>query len=425
MENKSGKRSYGLRDNPKKSWKSLGSNGDDDNATSSSTLELQCKVCGKRFESMKALFGHMRHHSAKQRKEVNCQECGRKFKSLKALTAHMTAKGKRSKRLRYNNIGPNESSALVQIDQDIEDAALCLIMLSRGVNNWTQFNCFWESCDNKPILHSPFGSMNVFREKNISECKESGFEFCETEIKGRFSGETMNLGCIEVEPGQDLMQGLELTGLGSTKSSSSKDAMFDACDSEPGGDALNKLIITLLNSEKSDDSKNKNKYKCRICSKTFKSHQALGGHQTLHRKSNTCAVEPVEDRQQTSSFPEIESSCKLVMVEYAENSVDREMNEVTSYETGVYKRRKCLMCLKVFGSGQALGGHKRSHMSKDPGTSDKQPAEQLDLSNISSDIIDLNLPVLHNEEANGDTGFKSCRLGTDCKSEALLSLVAN
>ncbi|KAE8727180.1 hypothetical protein F3Y22_tig00005856pilonHSYRG00084 [Hibiscus syriacus] len=87
MEKKSGKRKaneimgfqgYGLRDNPKKSWKYLGSKVDD-NATISSTLGFQCKACGKQFESTNALFGHTRHHSAKERKDVKCQECGRKF----------------------------------------------------------------------------------------------------------------------------------------------------------------------------------------------------------------------------------------------------------------------------------------------------------------------------------------------------------
>ncbi|XP_039061481.1 uncharacterized protein LOC120205717 [Hibiscus syriacus] len=311
MENKSGKRKakednmgfqgYDLRDNPKKSWKSLGSNGED-NATDSSTLdEFQCKACAKQFESMKALFGHMRHHSAKGRKEVNFQECGRKLKSLRALTSHMrlhplksiTVKRKRSKRLRCDSNGPNESFGLVEIDQDVEDAALCLIMLSRGVEDWTQFNCFWESCDNidseiksfdqnKEILQSPYGygdafdsyasgSIDGFRDKNINESKESdsgilsekgkngesGFKLCGTEIKGRISSEVMNLGCHD-----------------------------NACYSGPGGDDSNKLTSTPLNSEVSDDSQSKNKYKCRICSKTFKSQQALGGHQT-HRKSNT------------------------------------------------------------------------------------------------------------------------------------------
>ncbi|KAE8655759.1 Detected protein of unknown function [Hibiscus syriacus] len=271
----------------------------------------------------------------------------------------------------------------------------------------------------------PYDS-EILSEKGKND--ESGFELCGTEIKGRISNEVMNLGSVKVEPGKDFMEGLELSGLGSTKSTSCNDAVIDACDSRPGGDASNKLISTPLNSERSDDSQNKNKYKCRICSKTLKSHQALGGHQTIHRKSNMCGVEQVEDRTKTthiSSFPDIDDSCKLVKVEYVENSVDQEKNEMTSSETGVHKVHKRLIGLKVFGSGQALGGHKRSHMSKDPGTSDKQPAEQLDLSDISSDVIDLNLPVMHNKEVNGNMGFKSCRLGTDCKSEALLSLAAN
>ncbi|XP_022773749.1 uncharacterized protein LOC111315997 [Durio zibethinus] len=522
---------YGLRDNPKKSWKSLGFA---DDGTTSSTLKFQCKACGKEFESKKALFGHMRHHSGRERKRVDCQECGRKFQSLKALKGHMTlhpvklrvsgdsgfggsrqelalesitVRRKRSKTMRYNNApnsslsSLNESSGLVEIDQEVVDAALFLIMLSRGARNWSEFNSFRESSDNDSEIKSlhqnkeimqkengnPFrdwdksfqmkklamfksdsdasASMNVVYEKNTSEYKEldsgiitdkekkvgseapndmlcrgvefkvtkvddeSVFELYDTEIEERISGEIMNFRSTEVEPGQDWMEGLDLAGLGSTKSSSCKYAMFDACDAEPGGDSLNKLIRTPLNSEMSDDSQKKNKYKCRICSKTFKSHHALGGHQTIHRKRNSYAIEEIENREkitQSGSSPETEASCKLVNVEYVENSVERELNGVTSYGTRVYKVYKCGICFKVFASGQALGGHKRSHILKEPGTSDKQPAKQLKFSDIS-DVTDLNLnlPVMHDEEANGDIGFKSCRVGSDCKSEALLSLVAN
>ncbi|KAK6266791.1 hypothetical protein QUC31_017628 [Theobroma cacao] len=518
---------YGLRDNPKKSWKSLSFT----DGSSSSMLKFQCKVCGKDFESMKALFGHMRHHSGRERKRVNCQECGRKFQSLKGLTAHMrlhpvklrvsgepgpggprqdlvlesiTVRKKRSKRMRYSNApnsspsSLNESSDVFEIDQEVEDVALCLIMLSWGVRNWSEFNSSRESSDNsviksfhqsKEIIRNeigiPFGdgdesfqmkkprvdksnpdvsvSMNVFYEKKISECKEldsgivtdkeekigseapndmfcrdvefrvstvedeSGFELYATEIEERNSGETMTFRSIEVESGQDLMEGLDLAGLGSTKLSSCKDAMFDACDAEPGGNSSNKQICTPLNSEMSDDSKKKNRYKCRICDKTFKSHQALGGHQTFHRKSNSCAIEQIENCEkntQSSSSPKTEASPKFLRVENVENSVEQEINGVTSNGTSRCKVHKCGICFKVFASGQALGGHKRSHILKESETRDKQPPMQIGFSDIS-DVLDLNLPAIHNEEANGDVGFKSCRVGSDCKSEPLVSLVAN
>ncbi|XVF58399.1 hypothetical protein PTKIN_Ptkin07bG0063100 [Pterospermum kingtungense] len=519
---------YGLRDNPKKSWKFLGFGGgggggdddDDDDGNTCSMLKFQCKACGKQFASMKSLFGHMRHHSRREKKGINCQECGRKFQSLKALDGHMrlhseklrvsaelgsgglrqdlvlesiTVRRKRSKRMRYNNAANSSLFSAVEMDQEVEDAALCLILLSVGARNWSECNSFWESSDNNAEIKSQLqneeivqnlfcvedgsfrrnkprvdksdsdvsASMDAYCEENISECKasdsgvvtdkekkigsvaprdmlydegvefmvskvddESGFELYDTEIEERIAGEIVTFSSVEVEPGKDLMEGWDLAGLESRQFSSCKDAVFDACDAEPGGDSLNKLITTPLNSNMSDDPQKKNKYKCRICSRTFKSHQALGGHQTIHRNSNSCAVEDTENCEKISTSPETEASGKLVKIEYVENSVEQEMNGVTSYGTRVYKVHRCGICLKVFASGQALGGHKRSHILKDSETSDKQSAKQLPFSDIS-DVIDVNLPVMRNEEANGDIGFKSCRVGSDCKSEALLSLIAN
>ena len=61
---------YGLRENPKKSWMLSGSNQiapkqeqEEEQERGGGQLEHVCKVCSKGFNSTRAMFGHMRHHS--------------------------------------------------------------------------------------------------------------------------------------------------------------------------------------------------------------------------------------------------------------------------------------------------------------------------------------------------------------------------
>ncbi|CAN1312371.1 Zinc finger protein ZAT4 [Linum perenne] len=63
---------------------------------------------------------------------------------------------------------------------------------------------------------------------------------------------------------------------------------------------------------------------------------------------------------------------------------------------------ECLICFKGFPSGQALGGHKRSHLletSASTSTSTRVPADGK-IPGMEDFLVDLNLPAKVDEERN-------------------------
>ncbi|KAH0451992.1 hypothetical protein IEQ34_019291 [Dendrobium chrysotoxum] len=77
------------------------------------------------------------------------------------------------------------------------------------------------------------------------------------------------------------------------------------------------------------------KYVCTICDKSFPSYQALGVHRTSHRKMKGANKE-------------------LINLDCDSQTVGKSQENFESY--------KCSICGKAFPTGQALGGHKRSHL---------------------------------------------------------------
>ncbi|GLT54846.1 hypothetical protein SLA2020_280100 [Shorea laevis] len=483
---------YGLRENPKKSLKFSNSEHD------TSGQEIVCKVCGNRFESLRALFGHMRHHSGAQTSGIFCKECGKGFQSPRALTTHIRihsvrfdysqsnsetlglVRRKRSNRRRYK-ILPNysfsslngSSVSFTETEQEEEEyGAICLMMLSRGAINWGGFSPVTESSDNDSMT---FEVKSFGQKKRIANDNEDGIFACQVlesfkmkkpgvedsdshvlhskivldekrgskfsendsgsgsseekkvemeapvdELHGDaeyvmpklddVSGDEMEINPTEVEVDEDFTEdnGLDPANSVSMKSGLNKKASFDASEA-----------LLIGKSGIGNDSLKKSEYKCKTCNKNFHSHQALGGHQTIHRTKN-CS--DLRIRKCGQSNLETEVNCKLINLECSKNSVEQEMSGVslTSSEFKETKEYKCHICFKVFASGQALGGHKRAHLIKNSETiSEETLAVKQQISDIC-DLVDLNLPVILEQETNVDVGFKSWWVGNDQKHELMV-----
>ncbi|KAL9303765.1 hypothetical protein ACSQ67_021028 [Phaseolus vulgaris] len=124
-------------------------------------------------------------------------------------------------------------------------------------------------------------------------------------------------------------------------------------------------------------NKVRGRYKCETCDKVFRSYQALGGHRASHKKMK---LNSETEFQKTE--PELEH------VAVAEKKV-----------------HECPVCFRVFGSGQALGGHKRTHVigsSATTTTATVRTSANVRTSatvsvgasaRVGDSLIDLNLPA--------------------------------
>ncbi|XP_078442697.1 zinc finger protein ZAT9-like [Wolffia australiana] len=133
----------------------------------------------------------------------------------------------------------------------------------------------------------------------------------------------------------------------------------------------------------------RSKYRCDTCNKVFRSHQALGGHRASHKNFKACVPPPAEE-EEVEAEAEAEEEGKGDY-RFAENQIQEADSEVNfSQRTGSTDRKihECAVCFRVFGSGQALGGHKRSHLVNPLSV---RAATEATVTKKKS-LLDLNLP---------------------------------
>ncbi|CAL9138487.1 unnamed protein product [Musa acuminata var. zebrina] len=126
----------------------------------------------------------------------------------------------------------------------------------------------------------------------------------------------------------------------------------------------------------------RSRFQCGKCKKVFRSYQALGGHRASRHNHKPKSCMPAVG-QRTDGDDDFEADA----------------------DAKVYE---CPFCLRVFASGQALGGHKRSHFTSAAATTMTTTSDHAKF-NRALGVIDLNLPAPADDDvalsAASDTEF--------------------
>ncbi|KAL0342522.1 UNVERIFIED_CONTAM: Zinc finger protein ZAT9 [Sesamum calycinum] len=167
--------------------------------------------------------------------------------------------------------------------------------------------------------------------------------------------------------------------------------------SEPLGDKKTKVV------KQTELRTLREEQQIHVCNlqKAFASYQALGGHRASHKKFKGSCAPAIQNSPETENSLNQSDSSKLSKCTSRESPVHVFEEKI---DTGVVGRRskehECPICFKVFPSGQALGGHKRSHLASDHVTKSIDPPFASVHKQIQEtrDFLDLNLPAPVDDE---------------------------
>ncbi|XP_022728582.1 zinc finger protein ZAT9-like [Durio zibethinus] len=441
---------YILRENPKKTWRLA------DSSEANSVHDKVCKECGKRFQSWKALFGHMKCHSEKERASNNSLEeqdswtSGNQKLVMDSQSDNETAapsKRRRSeRRTRYMGTANSStfsltnhvSSSMSEIEQEQEEVALSLVMLSRDVGHWAGLNSVAESSGNNSVfleakIEIKASIRNGKETRKLKKQKEKKLESATVDSETFQTGAGQPEFCASglsktgvIRVNLVKQTGVDRAQLGSNKLNSSKRKLQESYDPELKSGSVNKLTNDVLDTEFCKDPRKRSKFECTTCNKVFHSYQALGGHRASHKKINGCFASRIDSSEnsietENSPNPTVKSIGNETPI--AHLATDTDDKAEMSYGVKKSKGHECPICLKVFPSGQALGGHKRSHLVAEAKENQtiviQKPIPEI------RDFLDLNLPAPVEEETSVHVGFKPWWVGSSHKHEALVGLISN
>ncbi|TVU38104.1 hypothetical protein EJB05_11458, partial [Eragrostis curvula] len=247
---------------------------------------------------------------------------------------------------------PAPPPVLVGFEKEQEDVALCLLMLSRDTGLWSS---------PVKVKAEPFDT-----DHRNATAKQA--------LRVRRNGHAYN----SDEDSSALLQ----YGYGDAKTKRSRKRSSSA------------------KQQQRPPAPKRTRYECPGCGKVFGSYQALGGHRASHKRINTScsappkaavpAPEPSAETYASFGTPSPSASPDSVAIGIGESQVS---GKARASEAVVVEKFECPVCFKVFASGQALGGHKRSHLLA---AGDGDGADQVQ---HAAGFLDLNFPPAPAEEA--------------------------
>ncbi|KAH6798715.1 hypothetical protein C2S51_035199 [Perilla frutescens var. frutescens] len=342
---------YGLRENPKKTWRAVDSR-------LPLPQEKVCKQCGKGFQSMKALCGHMACHSDKDKgtakddhdhswtsenqKMVFDSQSETEVEEKFRLRTR-SSKSRKCKKVVEDLpfvLANNGSSSVSEIDgQEQEEVAKCLMMLSRDSGIKGGVNSVVESSDNNSVVMETKSSSIEMRIIGRKEERVDGHVLNEGEVL-----------LVEKNVLRKLEDGGSLDGEAAKMEDSDSGYFLDEC-----AKAESDVSVDWFR-------RNGGFSECRKPQMSLKLMKSWRNELSKSSKGNSYDDDDEEDddddglmasrkRKHGSENHEVRNGSARVMKSGGELCSNSQKK--SKYE--------CFNCKKVFKSYQALGGHRPCH----------------------------------------------------------------